>query len=97
VDRKVDTVTAVVTSINAVLRNKPAMVVWAACIVAAVAPGFALLFLGRDRGSHLAWLMIWLGFTLPLIGHATWHGYRATIDASQWPLNEEVTAASKGP
>ncbi len=34
VDRKVDTVTAVVTSINAVLRNKPAMVVWAACIVA---------------------------------------------------------------
>jgi uncharacterized membrane protein len=97
VDRKVDTVTAVVTSINAVLRNKPAMVVWAACIVAAVAPGFALLFLGRDRGSHLAWLMIWLGFTLPLIGHATWHGYRATIDASQWPLNEEVTTASNGP
>jgi uncharacterized membrane protein len=29
-----------------------------------------------------------LGITLPLIGHATWHGYRATVDASQWPPNE---------
>ena len=47
VDRKVDTVTAVVTSVNAVLRNKPAMAVWAACIVLAVAPGFALLFIGQ--------------------------------------------------
>jgi uncharacterized membrane protein len=89
VDRKVDTVTAVVTSINAVLRNKPAMVVWAACIVLAVAPGFALLFMGRDHGSRLAWLMALLGVTLPLIGHATWHGYRATIDASAWPPNED--------
>jgi len=88
VDRKVDTVTAVVTSVNAVLRNKPAMAVWAACIVVAVAPGFALLFIGHDRGSGLAWVMTGLGITLPLIGHATWHGYRATVDASQWPPNE---------
>jgi len=51
VDRKVDTVTAVVTSINAVLRNRFAMAVWAACIVVAVAPGFALLFIGRERGG----------------------------------------------
>jgi uncharacterized membrane protein len=92
VDRRVDTVTAVVTSINAVLRNKPAMVVWAACIVLAVAPGFALLFIGRERGSGLAWIMAGLGVTLPLIGHATWHAYRETIDASAWPLNEEITS-----
>jgi uncharacterized membrane protein len=85
VDRRVDTVTAVVTSVNAVLRNKPAMAVWAACIVLAVAPGFALLFIGRERGAGLAWVMIALGITLPLIGHATWHGYRATVDASAWP------------
>jgi uncharacterized membrane protein len=88
VDRKVDTVTAVVTSVNAVLRNKLAMAVWAACIVVAVAPGFALLFIGHDRRGGLAWVMTGLGITLPLIGHATWHGYRATVDASQWPPNE---------
>jgi len=90
VDRKVDTVTAVVTSVNAVLRNKPAMAVWAACIGLAVAPGFALLFIGRDHGSRLAWLMVALGVTLPLIGHATWHGYRAIVDAGQWPPNDET-------
>jgi len=85
VDRRVDTVTAVVTSINAVLRNGPAMAVWAACIVVAVAPGFALLFIGRDRGANLVWIMVALGITLPLIGHATWHAYRETVDADQWP------------
>jgi uncharacterized membrane protein len=91
VDRKADAVTAVVTSVNAVLRNKPAMVVWAACIVLAVAPGFALLFIGREHCAGLAWIMVGLGVTLPLIGHATWHGYRETVDASAWPPNEDVT------
>jgi uncharacterized membrane protein len=88
VDRRADAVTAVVTSVNAVLRNKPAMVVWAGLTVVAVAPGFALLMLGRDRGSWLAAVMILLGVTLPVIGHATWHGYRAAIDAAAWPPNE---------
>jgi uncharacterized membrane protein len=92
VDRKVDAVTTVVTSINAVLRNKPAMAVWAACIVLAVAPGFALLFIGRDRGASLAWIMVGLGITLPLIGHATWHAYRETVDASAWPPNESAAS-----
>jgi uncharacterized membrane protein len=91
VDRKVDTVTAVVTSINAVLRNKPAMAVWAACIVLAVAPGFALLFIGHERGGALVLVMTGLGLTLPMIGHATWHAYRETIDARAWPPNEVVT------
>jgi uncharacterized membrane protein len=89
VDRRADSVTAVVTSVNAVLRNKPAMAVWAALIVLAVAPGFALLFLGRDRGASLALVMLLLGVTLPLIGHATWHGYRETIDASAWPKESD--------
>ena len=88
VDRRVDTVTAVVTSINAVLRNKAAMAIWAACIVLAVAPGFALLFIGRERGSSLVLIMVALGITLPLIGHATWHGYRATVDAEAWERQE---------
>ena len=90
VDRRVDAVTAVVTSINAVLRNKAAMAVWATCIVLAVAPGFALLLIGRDRGASLAWIMLALGITLPLIGHATWHGYRATVDAAAWPRQDEA-------
>lgn len=89
VDRRVDTVTAVITSVNAVLRNKAAMAVWAACIVLAVAPGFALLFIGRERGAGLAWIMVALGITLPLIGHATWHGYREAVDAGAWPRSEE--------
>ena len=75
-DRKVDTVTAVVTSINAVLRNKGPMAVWGGLIVAAVAVGFATAFLG-------------LAVLLPLIGHATWHGYRETIDPSAWPVSTD--------
>ena len=90
VDREADSVTAVVSSINAVLRNKPAMAVWAALIVVAVAPGFALLLLGRERGAGFALVMALLGITLPLIGHATWHAYRATIDAAAWPRNEHL-------
>jgi uncharacterized membrane protein len=89
-DREVDSITAVVTSINAVLRNKPAMAVWAALIVLAVAPGFALLLMGREKGAGFAPAMALLGITLPLIGHATWHAYRATIDASAWPRNEHL-------
>jgi uncharacterized membrane protein len=92
VDRDVDSITAVVTSINAVLRNKPAMAMWAAIIVLAVAPGFALLLMGRERGAPFALVMVLLGLTLPLVGHATWHGYRATIDASAWPRNEHLEA-----
>jgi uncharacterized membrane protein len=72
VDRRTDAVTGVVTSVNAVLRNKRAMVVWAALIVLSVAVGFATALVG-------------LALTMPLIGHATWHAYRETIDASAWP------------
>jgi uncharacterized membrane protein len=74
VDRRTDAVTAVVTSINAVLRNKGTMAVWAAWIVLAVALGFATGLLG-------------LAITMPVVGHATWHAYREVIDASQWPPN----------
>ncbi len=71
-DRRADGVTAVVTSINAVLRNKAAMATWIALIVAAIAIGFATAFVG-------------LAVTMPVIGHATWHAYREAIDASAWP------------
>ena len=90
VDRDVDAVTAVVTSVNAVLRNKPAMVVWSGVIVVAVAPGLALLLVGHGPAlAPYALLVGLLGLTLPLIGHATWHGYRATVDASAWPCKDD--------
>lgn len=75
-DRRTDAITGVVTSINATLRNKPAMAVWGAIIALSVLVGFATMLLG-------------FVFLLPLIGHATWHAYRATIDASMWPPTHE--------
>ena len=75
-DRKTDAITAVVTSVNAVLSNKKTMLLWALIIVAFVAVGFLTFFVG------------FIVF-LPLIGHATWHAYRDTIDASQWPENRK--------
>ena len=71
-DRDVDAVSAVVSSVNAVLRNKRAMAVWVALIVLLTALGFATALVG-------------LGVTLPLLGHATWHAYRDTLDAGAWP------------
>ncbi|MEI2419729.1 DUF2189 domain-containing protein, partial [Arthrospira platensis SPKY2] len=74
-DRKADTITAVITSVNATLRNKPAMAVWLAMIVILTGIGFATAFVG----------MVLL---FPLLGHATWHAYRDVIDASAWPAHE---------
>ncbi|MDH5178706.1 MAG: DUF2189 domain-containing protein [Gammaproteobacteria bacterium] len=74
-DRKVDMVTAAVTSINAVLHNKKAMAVWAGLILLSLLISFATALLG-------------LVILLPLIGHATWHGYQETIDASAWPEHD---------
>jgi uncharacterized membrane protein len=81
VDRKVDIVSAVVTSINAVLRNKLTMVVWVALIVLGVGIGFATAFIG-------------LAFILPLFGYATWHSYRECIDASAWEAHPPLPGDS---
>lgn len=73
--RDVDSITAVVTSINAVLRNKLAMFVWMTLIVIGLVIGIATGFVG-------------LIVILPLIGFAAWHGYLDTIDASAFPRHE---------
>jgi len=75
VDRKADSITAVITSVNAVLRNKGPMLVWGSLIVALVIVGFATALLG-------------FVVSLPVIGHASWHAYRETVDASAWPEHE---------
>ncbi len=71
-DRDVDMVTACVSSVNAVLRNKTTMLLWAALIAMLTAVGFATLYLG------LVLIMPWLAYS-------TWHAYRETLDASTWP------------
>jgi uncharacterized membrane protein len=73
--RDVDSITAIVTSVNATLRNKPAMIVWLALIVAGLLIGVATAFIG-------------LIVIIPLIGYAAWHGYLDTIDAEAFPRHE---------
>lgn len=72
-NREVDVVTAVVSSINAVLRNKWTMLIWVSSIALFTAIGFATGLLG------FAVIIPWLGYT-------TWHGYRATLDVSGWKI-----------
>ena len=73
--RDVDSITAIVTSINAVLRNKGAMFVWLTIIVASLLLGVATAFVG-------------LIVIIPIIGYAAWHGYLETIDAEEFPRHE---------
>lgn len=73
--RDVDSITAIVTSINAVLRNKRAMIVWLTIVVVSLLIGVATLFVG-------------LIAIVPIIGYAAWHGYLETIDAEPFPRHE---------
>ena len=65
-DRKVDIIQAVVTSVVAVAMNFRVMAVWATLIVVFTVAGLITFYIG-------------LAVTLPLIGHASWHAYRAVI------------------
>ncbi len=66
-DRGTDGIVAVLTSLRAFGANVPAMIVWGLAIVVLVALGFALFFVG-------------LVVAVPVIGHATWHAYRALVE-----------------
>ena len=65
-DKELDFVTAMLTSIAVVRKNFAVMTVWAAVIA-------ALTFLGMLPG--LAGLFV----VLPVLGHATWHIYRRAL------------------
>ena len=73
--RDVDSITSIVTSVNAVLRNKRAMLVWLTIIVVSLLVGVATLFVG-------------LVVIVPVIGYAAWHGYLETIDAEAFPRHQ---------
>ena len=72
-DRKVDAITAILTSISAVLRNKMVMIYWGILIVVLILIGIATFFIG-------------FAFLLPIVGHASWHAYREVVDADAWEL-----------
>lgn len=65
-ERDVDFVTAMITSVQAVLKSPVPMIGWAAVIVLLLIVSILPTFLG-------------LVFTLPILGHATWHLYRRII------------------
>jgi uncharacterized membrane protein len=71
-DRNVDMITAAISSVNAVSRNRAVMVLWAAIIALLTVLGFATALLG-------------LGIVMPWLAYAAWHAYRETLDASEWP------------
>ena len=65
-DREVDFVTAMVTSVRAVVTSPLPMIGWAAVIVMVLIVSALPYFLG-------------LVVTLPVLGHATWHLYRRLV------------------
>lgn len=62
-EREVDFITAIITSIQAVARNFPVMILWGLVIALALFAGMLPVFLG-------------LFIALPVLGHASWHMYR---------------------
>lgn len=67
-DRDTDAITAMLVSFGCMVRSLPTMMLWASLIVLLTVIGFATFYVG-------------LIFTMPIIGHATWHAYRDCIAA----------------
>jgi uncharacterized membrane protein len=67
VDRNASPVYAMATSVRAVAKNWRVMIGWAAMIALVTGFGLATFFIG-------------LAIALPLVGHASWHAYKAIID-----------------
>ncbi|MEZ5535047.1 MAG: DUF2189 domain-containing protein [Thiolinea sp.] len=76
-DRDVDAITAMITSFHAVLANKRVMLTWGLIILGAILAGFLTGF--------AAFLL-----TLPVIGYASWRGYRETIISDDWPQDPDT-------
>jgi uncharacterized membrane protein len=72
-DRRVSLRTALLSSVRAVGDNPAPMALWAVLIMIATA-------------ASMATMMIGFVFTVPVIGHATWHAYRDLLDVERLPL-----------
>ena len=66
-DREVDFVTAMITSVRVVTENPKVMLIWAAIITVTMLLSMLPAFLG-------------LIVTLPILGHTTWHLYQRAVD-----------------
>jgi uncharacterized membrane protein len=71
-DREVDLLTAILTSVLAVGANPLVMAWWAVLIMVGTTIGIATLLAG-------------LVVVVPVLGHATWHAYLDLVDASELP------------
>jgi uncharacterized membrane protein len=65
-DKRVDVVTAMITSVKAVIANPGVMLSWAFILATLMFLGFIFFFVA-------------LAITLPIAGHASWHAYRDLI------------------
>ena len=65
-DRDVDFVTAMIVSVQAVMANVGAMLIWGLTIAALLFLGMVPMFLG-------------LFVVMPVLGHASWHMYRRLL------------------
>ena len=74
-DREVDAVSAGLTSIRACFQNPGTMLVWGALIT---------LIIGLSMLPYFIVLIV----TGPVIGHATWHAYRAIVPPQTENLSE---------
>ena len=68
VDRNIDVVTALITSVRATIENQSAMLYWGLIVALATVVAMLPLFLG-------------MVLVFPALGHASWHLYRRMIDA----------------
>jgi uncharacterized membrane protein len=66
-DRDTDGIVASLTSLRACAENLPTMVVWGLLIALVIGAGFLTWFVG-------------LVVTVPVVGHAAWHAYRAIVE-----------------
>jgi uncharacterized membrane protein len=82
-NRDVDVITAVVSSINAVLRNRWTLALWGALVALLTLVGFATALIG--------FVVI-----IPWVGYATWHGYREALDVSEWGTLPSAPPAAVG-
>jgi uncharacterized membrane protein len=74
-DRQIDAISAGLLSIRACLQNTTTMLVWGAFITIIVTISMLPYFLG-------------LLIAGPVLGHATWHAYRAIVPTT--PLSDDA-------
>jgi uncharacterized membrane protein len=74
-ERETDVVTAMLTSVRVVVDNPVVMLTWAAIISVTMVLSLVPAFLG-------------LVFTLPILGHTTWHLYRRAVQPPEGASSE---------